>query len=72
MYYRAMTEGSTQSQLDGIVNPVYVELGALGLCIFVSAVVLVVDIYYWIWGVRKECGKKEENRVEIVQSQKKE
>ena len=48
MYYRSMNEGYSLNQLNSLVNPVYFELAALGLCLAVSAVVLVVDIYVWI------------------------
>jgi len=43
-----MNEGYSLNQLNSLVNPVYFELAALGLCLAVSAVVLVVDIYVWI------------------------
>ena len=62
MYYRAMTEGSTTAQLDKIVNPVYLELAALGLCLFVSVIVLIVHIYYWVKEM-KECCQSEESKV---------
>ena len=58
MYYRAMTEGSTTAQLDGMFNPVYVELTVLGLCLLVSGVVLIVDLYYWIKEVKEGCQEK--------------
>ena len=55
MFYRSMNDGSTSVQLDALVSPVYVELAALGLCIIVSTIVLVVDAYFWVKELIKSC-----------------
>jgi hypothetical protein len=48
MYYRSMKDGASASEIDKLYDPVYFELFALGLCLLVSGIVLVVDIIVWI------------------------
>lgn len=55
MYFRTMADPSAvRSQF----NPVYVELAALGVCLLVSMIVLVVEICIWVGEVREWCSSK--------------
>jgi len=55
MFYRSMNGGASMYQLDQLYDPVYFELFALGLCLLVSGIVLVIDICVWIGEMREYC-----------------
>ena len=66
MYYRSMNDGYSINQLDSLVNPVYFELSALGLCIVVGGIVLAVDVYVWVREMREECCREDEDKLKPV------
>jgi hypothetical protein len=63
MYYRSMNDDATSEELSAMTFPVYIQLGALGISLIVSAIVLMVDICVWVSELREWCQRKNESLV---------